>query len=148
MFIARRLIILASEDIGNANPAALMMATSAHAAVHAIGMPEARIVLSQCTTYLACSEKSNRAYVAINEAIDAVKRTGAAAIPMHIRNAPTKLMKEWGYGKNYQYPHDKTEGWVKEQYLPDELKDVRFYKPSEHGSEKKISEFLKTRGKG
>jgi putative ATPase len=147
MFIARRLIILASEDIGNANPAALMMATSAHAAVHAIGMPEARIVLSQCTTYLACSEKSNRAYVAINEAIEAVKRTGAAAIPMHIRNAPTKLMKEWGYGKNYQYPHDRADGWVKEQYLPDELKDVRFYKPSEHGSEKKIREFLKSRGK-
>lgn len=145
MFIARRLIILASEDIGNANPAALMLATSTHAAVHAIGMPEARIMLSQMTTYLACSEKSNRAYVAINEAIEDVKLTGAAEIPYQIRNAPTKMMKEWGYGKGYQYPHESKTGWVKEQYLPDALKDKRFYRPSEHGSEKRFQEFLKAR---
>ena len=147
LFVARRLIILASEDIGNANPAGLMVATSAFAAVHAIGMPEARIVLSQATTYLACSEKSNRSYVAINEAIDAVKRTGAAEIPYNIRNAPTSQMKEWGYGKGYQYPHDSEGGWVSAQYLPDALKNARFYRPSSNGNEKKFQEFLKVRGK-
>lgn len=147
MFIARRLVILASEDVGNANPAALMIATSAFQAVHAIGMPEARIVLSQAATYLACSEKSNRAYVAINEATQAVKRTGAAEIPYHLRNAPTAMMKQWGYGKGYQYPHDQEAGWVQEEYLPEVLKGKRFYRPSDHGSEKKMKEYLKARGK-
>jgi len=147
MFIARRLIILASEDIGNANPMALVLATSAQGACHAIGMPEARIVLSQVTIYLCCSEKSNRSYVAINEAIDAVKRTGAAEVPYHLRNAPTKYMKEEGYGKGYKYPHEAKAGWVPEQYLPDVLKDTRFYQPGDHGAEKKLQEFLKARGK-
>ncbi len=147
VFLARRLILLASEDIGNANPAALMIATSALTAVHAIGMPEARIVLAQATTYLACSEKSNRSYLAIEEALATVRKTGAAEIPYHIRNAPTTQMKEWGYGKGYQYPHNAEEGWVPEQYLPDVLKEIRFYRPSQHGSEKKFQEFLKGRGK-
>jgi len=147
MFIARRLIILASEDIGNANPMALVLATSAQAAAHAIGMPEARIILSQVTIYLCCSEKSNRSYQAINLAIDAVKKTGAAEVPHHIRNAPTQMMKDEGYGKGYQYPHDAKKGWVPVQYLPDVLKEARFYQPSEHGSEKKLQEFLKSRGK-
>lgn len=147
LFIARRLVILASEDIGNANPAALMIATSAFQATHSIGMPEARIILSQATTYLACSEKSNRAYVAINEALDTVRATGNLEIPMHIRNAPTRLMKEWGYGKGYDYPHGHEEGWVKSTYLPEALKEKRFYRPSEHGSEKKFQDFLKARGK-
>jgi putative ATPase len=147
LFVARRLIILASEDIGNANPAGLMVATSAFQACHAIGMPEARIILSQATTYLACSEKSNRSYVAINQAIEAVKRTGAAEIPYNIRNAPTAAMKDWGYGKGYQYPHDFEGGWTPAQYLPDELKQVRFYRPGPNGNEKKFQEFLKLRGK-
>ncbi len=145
LFVARRLIILASEDIGNANPAALMIASSCFQAVHAIGMPEARIVLSQATTYLACSEKSNRAYLAINEAMDLVKKTGNLEIPYHIRNAPTTMMKDWGYGKGYDYPHNNESGWVKKQYLPDKIKDVRFYQPSQHGNEKKFQEFLKSR---
>lgn len=147
LFIARRLVILASEDIGNANPAALMVATSAFQATHSIGMPEARIILSQAATYLACSEKSNRAYLAINEALNTVRTTGNLEIPMHIRNAPTKQMKEWGYGKGYDYPHSHAEGWVKTSYLPDEIREKRFYRPSEHGSEKKFRDFLKTRGK-
>lgn len=147
LFVARRLIILASEDIGNANPMALVLATSAQAAVHVIGMPEARIILSQATVYLCCSEKSNRSYRAINEAIEAVKKTGAAEVPYHIRNAPTSQMKEWGYGKGYEYPHDSKSGWVPVQYLPDVLKEARFYHPSEHGAEKKLQEFLKARGK-
>lgn len=148
LFIARRLIILASEDVGNANPAALMVASSAFQAVHAIGMPEARIVLSQATTYLACSEKSNRSYLAINEAMDMVKRTGNLDIPMGIRNAPTSAMKEWGYGKGYDYPHDHPGGWVKVEYLPEKIKTKRFYRPTPNGNEKKIQEFLKLRGKG
>ncbi len=147
LFIARRLIILASEDIGNANPAAMMIASSCFQSVHVIGMPEARIILSQATTYLACSEKSNRAYVAINEAMDLVSKTGNLEIPYSIRNAPTTMMKEWGYGKDYDYPHQHDSGWVKKQYLPDKIKDTRFYKPSHHGSEKKFQEFLKQRGK-
>lgn len=147
LFIARRLIILASEDVGNANPAALMIATSAFDAVHSIGMPEARIILSQATTYLACSEKSNRSYLAIERALEVVRKTGAPEIPMHLRNAPTRLMKDWGYGKDYDYPHDHDKGWTEVRYLPDSLKHQRFYRPSENGSEKKFRDFLKARGK-
>lgn len=147
VFIARRLIILASEDIGNANPAALMLATSCLQAVHAIGMPEARIPLAQTTTYLACSEKSNRSYKAINEAIDEVKLSGMLEIPMNIRNAPTKAMKDWGYGKGYDYPHQHETGWTEAQYLPEKIKQKRFYVPTAHGSEKKFQEFLGRRGK-
>lgn len=145
LFIARRLVILASEDVGNANPAALMVATSAFDAVHAIGMPEARITLAQATTYLACSEKSNRSYEAINEAMDVVRATGNLEIPMHIRNAPTKLMKEWGYGKGYDYPHSHETGRTQAQYLPDKIRTKRFYRPTDRGSEKKFQEFLKGR---
>ncbi|MFM8313904.1 MAG: replication-associated recombination protein A [Deltaproteobacteria bacterium] len=147
VFIARRLIILASEDIGNANPAALMLATSCLQAVHAIGMPEARIPLAQMTTYLACSEKSNRSYQAINEAIDEVQKSGMLDIPMSLRNAPTEAMKNWGYGKNYDYPHNHESGWVDAQYLPEKIKQKRFYRPSHRGSEKKFQEFLSVRGK-
>lgn len=147
LFIARRIVILASEDIGNANPAALMIAQSAFQAVHAIGMPEARIILSQATTYLACSEKSNRAYVAINEAIETVKQTGNLEIPMHIRNAPTKMMKQWGYGKGYDYPHSHNGAWTEAEYLPEKLKNKKFYRPSDRGSEKKFQEFLKSKDK-
>ncbi|NBX68390.1 MAG: replication-associated recombination protein A [Proteobacteria bacterium] len=147
VFIARRLIIVASEDIGNANPAALMLATSCLQAVDAIGMPEARIPLAQTATYLACSEKSNRSYTAINEAIDEVKKTGILDIPMELRNAPTSMMKNWGYGKNYQYPHNHEGGWVEAQYLPEKIKGKRFYLPTARGSEKKFQEFLSVRGK-
>lgn len=147
VFIARRLLILASEDIGNANPAALMIATSAFQAVHAIGMPEARIVLAQCTTYLACSDKSNRAYIAIEEALEVVRAGGTTEVPMHIRNAPTKAMRAWGHGAGYAYPHDYPGGWVRAQYLPDAIKNKRFYRPTDRGSEKKFQEFLKQRGK-
>jgi|688.fasta_scaffold134717_2 putative ATPase len=136
LFIARRLIILASEDIGNANPAGLMVATSAFTAVHSIGMPEARIVLSQATTYLACSEKSNRSYSAINLAQEEVRNSLSAQIPSHLRN-----------GSNYKYPHDYPGGWVKCEYLPESLKGKRFYIPSQNGNEKKFCEFLKLRGK-
>jgi putative ATPase len=147
LFVARRLIILASEDIGNASPLGLVIATNAFHAVHAIGMPEARIILAQATTYLACAEKSNRSYVAIEEALEAVKQTGAAEIPYAIRNAPTKMMKEWGYGKDYRYAHNQEGGWAEMQFLPDILKDRRFYQPSGMGQEKKIQEFLEKRGK-
>ncbi len=148
LFIARRLIILASEDVGNANPAALMVATSAFQAVHTLGMPEARIILAQTVTYLACSEKSNRSYLAIDEALEFVRKGGGNLdIPMGIRNAPTSAMKDWGYGKGYDYPHNHPNGWVKAQYLPDEIKDKRFYRPCANGSEKKLQEFLKERGK-
>lgn len=147
VFIARRLIILASEDIGNANPAALMMATSCLQAVHAIGMPEARITLAQTTAYLACSEKSNRSYTAINEAMDEVKKSGMLEIPLEIKNAPTSMMKTWGYGKGYDYPHNHEGGWVQAEYLPEKLKGKRFYIPTARGSEKKFQEFLSLRGK-
>jgi putative ATPase len=147
LFIARRLIILASEDIGNANPAALMVATSCFDAVHTIGMPEARIPLAQATTYLACSEKSNRSYLAINQAMDEVKKSGMLDIPLGIRNAPTSMMKDWGYGKGYDYPHNHETGWTPAQYLPDRLKTKRFYVPTSRGSEKKFQEFLRLRGK-
>lgn len=147
VFIARRLIILASEDIGNASPMGLVLATSALTAAHAIGMPEARIILAQATTYLASAEKSNRSYVAINEAIETVKQTGNLDIPYSIRNAPTSAMKDWGYGKGYQYAHNAESGWVPMQFLPDAIKDKRFYRPTENGVEKNLKEFLKKRGK-
>lgn len=147
LFIARRLIIVASEDIGNAQPMALVLATSAFQAVHAIGMPEARIVLGQATAYLACCEKSNRSYRGIEKALEAVRRTGQLQVPMAIRNAPTAKMKEWGYGKGYQYAHDFEKGWAPMEFLPPELKGERFYEPSPHGAEKRFQDFLKERGK-
>jgi len=143
MFIARRLIILASEDIGNAEPYALSLATAAMQAVHNIGMPEARIVLSQVTTYLAACPKSNAAYLAIDAASKDVKNNPEIPVPLHLRNAPTDLMKKQGYGSDYKYPHDHPQHFVNETYLPEKLKDKRYYIPTELGREKNLKERLK-----
>ncbi len=142
-FIARRLIILASEDIGNAHPQALVVATSAFTAVDYIGMPEAQIVLAQAATYLASVPKSNAAYLAIQGAMKDVKNTPPEAVPLHLRNAPTKLMEQQGYGKDYKYPHNSPGHFVEELYLPPSKKDKIFYKPTEQGYEKTIRERLK-----
>ena len=141
-FIARRLIILASEDIGNANPNALLIANACFQSINVIGMPEARIILSQATTYLATSEKSNAAYQAINQAMKFVKNAQPHPVPLHLRNAPTKLMKKMNYGKDYKYSHDYegTEG--NQEYLPEEIAGTRFYEPKPIGSEIKILRFL------
>ena len=144
-FLARRLIISASEDIGNANPHALNFAVSAAQAVHMVGMPEARIILGQICCLLASSPKSNRSYLAINAALTAVKECPGTSIPMHLRNAPSKLMKEWGYGKSYSYAHDDLEGARKMTYLPEELKGKRFYEPSNEGFEVNIKQTLAKR---
>ncbi len=128
-FIARRLVILASEDIGLANPNALLMATNCFQAVHMIGMPEARIILSETAIYLAASPKSNSAYAAIDLAQKMVRDTGNLSVPLHLRNAPTSLMKELGYGENYKYAHNYQDHFIQEQYLPEELKNQQFYTP-------------------
>lgn len=141
LFIARRLIILAAEDIGNADPHGLMVATSAFSAVHAIGMPEARIVLAQATTYLASAAKSNASYLGIEAATESLHQGQPADVPLHLRNAPTRLMKEQGYASGYKYPHDSG-GFVEQNYFPAELKPVVFYRPSENGIEKRIKERL------
>ena len=137
-FIARRLVILASEDVGLANPNALLMATNCFQAVHMIGMPEARIILSETTIYLATSPKSNSAYTAINEALSTVQKTGNLPVPLHLRNAPTSLMKDLGYGKDYQYAHNYTDHFVQENYLPEDLKSPRFYQPGENPREEEM----------
>lgn len=142
VFIARRMVIFASEDVGNAAPTALTLAVSAMTATQNIGLPEARIVLSQCATFLASAPKSNASYLAIDAALAAAKQSNYE-IPLHIRNAPTKLMKELGYHKGYKYPHDFDRHFVKDQYLPDELKGEVFYKPTEEGSEKALRDRLK-----
>jgi putative ATPase len=141
-FIARRLVILASEDIGLANPNALLMATNCFQAVHMIGMPEARIILSETTIYLAASPKSNSAYAAINKALQTVEKTGNLAVPLHLRNAPTSLMKELGYGENYQYAHNFQDHFVKESYLPEELGKEQFYLPGENLREEEMRKRL------
>lgn len=143
VFIARRLIILASEDIGNADPMALILATSGLQAVHNIGMPEARIVLAQVTTYLAAAPKSNASYRAISEAMHDLGETDAGAIPLHLRNAPTTLMAQQGYGKAYQYPHDHPKGFVEENYMPENLHGRLYYRPADRGYETKILDRLK-----
>ncbi len=143
LFIARRLVILASEDIGNASPNGLVLAEAAFEAVNKIGNPEARIILAQCTTYLASSPKSNAAYIGIEKAFSEVKNKPLFSVPLHLRNAPTKLMKEIGYGKEYRYPHDFDNNFVEENYLPEELKGSQFYFPSENGQEKNLKERLK-----
>ena len=140
IFILRRMVILASEDIGNADPRALQVAVSALQAFQLIGLPEGRIVLGQAVTYLATAPKSNASYVGINEALAEVRKSGALPVPLHIRNAPTKLMKELGYGSGYRYAHDYREGYVAQEYLPDQLKGRRFYDPAGHGYEKSIRE--------
>lgn len=137
-FIARRMIILASEDIGNADPHAITLATSCFAAVEYIGMPEARIVLSQAAIYLASSPKSNASYAAIGSALEDVKTRPDEAVPLHLRNAPTKLMENLGYGEEYKYGHDFEKNFVEQQYLPDGLKNRVYYRPTENGVEKSI----------
>jgi putative ATPase len=146
-FIARRMLILASEDIGNANPTALVLANSTFQSVAAIGMPESRIILSQCATYLACSPKSNAAYAAINHAIDVVKNTGDLAVPLDIRNAPTKLMKDLGYGESYKYAHNYDLNFVSQEFLPEGIENTQFYKPGNNTRENAQQEFLKQRWK-
>jgi putative ATPase len=143
LFIARRLIILASEDIGNASPNALVLAEAAFSAVDKIGMPEARIILAQCVTYLASQPKSNASYLGIESALEEVKKNPIAAVPKNLRNAPTKLMKELGYHQNYKYAHDFENHFVEENYLPDELKNKQFYFPTENGQEKRLKDWLK-----
>lgn len=143
IFIARRLVVLASEDIGNASPNGLVLAEAAFEAVNKIGMPEARIILAQCATYLASCPKSNAAYLAVDEALSYVKNNPLYPVPLHLRNAPTKLMKELKYGKEYKYPHSFDYHFILEDYLPEEMKDVQFYKPTENGQEKSLKERLK-----
>lgn len=142
-FIARRLVIAASEDIGNANPTALVIAANCFQAVTYVGMPEARIILSQATTYLACSPKSNAAYVAINQAMQLVRETGDLPVPLHLRNAPTKLMKQAGYGKDYQYPHDHPGNFALQQYMPDALKHHRLFEPGANAREEEMRRRLR-----
>lgn len=146
-FIARRLLISASEDIGNANPTALVIANNTFQAVSTIGYPESRIILSQCATYLACSPKSNAAYMAINEAQQKVRETGDLSVPLTIRNAPTKLMKELGYGENYKYAHNYENNFAEQEFLPNEIKNTTFYKPGNNTRENAHREFLKQRWK-
>lgn len=146
-FIARRLLILASEDIGNANPTALVIANSTFQAVSTIGYPESRIILSQCATYLACSPKSNAAYRAIGHAQQLVKQTGDLSVPLDIRNAPTKLMKELGYGDNYKYAHNYVGNFADQEFFPDDIKNTKLYDPGNNARENAQREFLKNRWK-
>lgn len=142
-FIARRMLIFASEDIGNANPNALLLAQSCFQAATVVGFPEARIILGQCATYLACSPKSNAAYKAIDAAIAAVRATPDAAVPLHLRNAPTELMKELHYGEGYQYPHDFPQHFTSQEYLPTELSGTVFYTPAQNPTEDRLRAYLK-----
>ncbi|MBI9070537.1 MAG: replication-associated recombination protein A [Melioribacteraceae bacterium] len=148
LFIARRLIILSSEDIGNASPNALLLAESTFSSIEKIGMPEGRILLSQCTTYLASCPKSNASYMAIGKALGDVKNNPLYKVPLHLRNAPTKLMKDIGYGDKYKYPHDFKNNFVPENYLPDEMKNTQYYHPTENGIEKSLKERLVSFWKG
>ncbi len=146
-FIARRLIILASEDIGLANPTALVMATNTFTAAATVGFPEARIILSQCTIYLATSPKSNASYMAINKAQQLVKQTGDLSVPLHLRNAPTKLMKELGYGDQYKYAHDYPEHFADQEFLPEEIKQTKLYEPANNTKENGLRNWLKEKWK-
>ncbi len=148
LFIARRMIIFASEDIGNASPNALVLAVNTFSAIEKIGLPEGRIILAQCAAYLAGAPKSNAAYKAIEKAIADVKSKPMYKVPLHLRNAPTKLMEELGYAENYKYPHQFENNFVLENYFPDEIKNVQYYFPSENGQEKNIKERLKKLWKG
>ncbi|EIJ39837.1 replication-associated recombination protein A [Galbibacter orientalis] len=147
-FIARRMIISASEDIGNANPTALVIANNTFQSVTTIGYPEARIILSQCAIYLATSAKSNASYEAINKAISVVKQTGDLSVPIHLRNAPTKLMKDLGYGEDYKYSHSYPNNFVKQEFLPNSLENNIFYTPGNNQRENALKEFLKNRWSG
>jgi putative ATPase len=146
-FIARRMLILSSEDIGNANPTAFIMANNTFQAVATIGYPESRIILSQCAVYLATSPKSNASYMAIGEAQAVVKQTGDLPVPIHLRNAPTKLMKELGYGDEYQYSHNYANNFSEQEYLPDAIRETKFYDPGINSRENGTREFLKNRWK-
>lgn len=143
-FIARRLVILASEDIGNANPTALVIANATFEAVNKIGYPESRIILSQCAIYLASSPKSNASYEAIGQALAAVQRYGDLPVPLHIRNAPTKLMKNMGYGKNYEYSHSYENNFSAQEYLPEKIAGTKFYEPGKNAREDELRKFLKS----
>lgn len=143
LFIARRMVILASEDIGNANPTALVLANSCFEAVHKIGYPEGRIILSQCTVYLASSPKSNASYMAIDEAVAEVKKSGDQPVPLHLRNAPTSLMKELGYGHDYRYAHQYGSNFILQEYLPETLSGKKFYEPGNNPRENEIRQLLK-----
>lgn len=142
-FIARRMLILASEDIGNANPTALVMANATFDAVNKIGYPESSLILSQCAIYLASSAKSNAATIAIGAAMNAVKEKGDLSVPLHIRNAPTKLMKDMGYGKGYEYSHDYEKNFSPQEYLPKEISGVKFYEPGKNAREEELRKFLR-----
>jgi putative ATPase len=146
-FIARRLLILASEDIGNANPTALIMANNTFQAVTTIGYPESRIILSQCAIYLASSAKSNASYMAIGKAQQLVKQTGDLPVPLHLRNAPTKLMKELGYGDEYKYSHDYANNFAEQEFLPNEVSETKFFEPGDNARERELRTFLKNRWK-
>lgn len=142
-FIARRMVILASEDIGNANPTALVMANTTFDAVNKIGNPEARIILSQCAIYLASSPKSNASYAAIDAALAEVRKRGDLSVPLHIRNAPTALMKNLDYGKNYEYSHSYENNFSPQEYLPKEIAGTKFYEPGKNAREEELRKFLK-----
>ncbi|MFT7901144.1 replication-associated recombination protein A [Tenacibaculum ascidiaceicola] len=146
-FIARRMLIAASEDIGNANPTALILANNTFQAVSVIGYPESRIILSQCAVYLANSAKSNASYMAIGEAQNLVKTTGDLSVPLHLRNAPTKLMKDLDYGKEYQYSHNYAGNFINQEFLPDEIKNTKLYEPGNNARENQFRELLKQRWK-
>ena len=143
LFIARRLLILASEDIGNANPNALLLANNCFTAVNVIGMPEARIILSQCVTYLACCNKSNASYLAINDAFNLVDKTGDLAVPLQLRNSPTKLMKQLDYGTDYKYAHDYENNFTEQEFLPDQIKGTKIYEPGNNDRETEQRKYLK-----
>ena len=147
-FIARRMLIFASEDIGNANPNALLLANTTFEAVAKIGYPESRIILSQCATYLATSAKSNAAYMAISHALSIVQKTGDLPVPMHVRNAPTKLMKDLNYGKDYKYSHLGEGNFLEQEYLPDQIMGTTYYEPGNNARENELRKFLKERWKG
>lgn len=146
-FIARRMIILASEDIGNANPTALILANNTFEAAEKIGYPEARILLSQCAIYLATSPKSNASYLAIDQALELVRKNGDQPVPLHLRNAPTSLMKKEGYGKNYQYAHQFPGNFVEQEFLPDDLSGTQFFDPGKNPREEEMRQWLKNRWK-
>ncbi|MPM25525.1 Replication-associated recombination protein A [bioreactor metagenome] len=147
-FIARRMLILASEDIGLANPNAILMANACFDAVHKIGWPESRIILAECAVYLASSAKSNATYLGIDAALEYVRKTGDLPVPLHLRNAPTKLMKELNYGKEYKYAHDYENNFVQQEFLPDKASGTKFYDPGKTAREEDLRRFLKERWKG
>ena len=148
-FIARRMLILASEDIGNANPTAMILANNTFQAVHHVGMPESRIILSQCAIYLACSTKSNSSYLAIDLALEEVRKNPNLEVPLHLRNSPTKLMKQLGYGEGYLYAHHYENNFVKQSFLPSELENQEFFIPGKNPREQEMQQFLDKRwGKG